>query len=185
GKGPSTSKGVRSNPSISTPSSAVHRIVRTWGKRRPSTIEALNDVALDHPGMPWSKDAISGGSPCAWWVVHTPAASGVTTHAGVVTASPMNAAPSQRSSRRPSSQILPHAEPVPSVLAYQSDAPSHQAARPTVWRSGQGSVVAPSARSITFTLPDKSPWSLAYPSTTAARIPSGDVESPSICQTGS
>ena len=72
----------------------------------------------------------------------------VITQAGVVIASPMNASPRHRSSRRPSSQMRPHALPVPSVRAYQSEPASAQDAAPTVSRSGQGSVAPPDARSI-------------------------------------
>ena len=146
---------------------------------------SLNDVRRTQEPVSWSNRASSGGVAWAWWVVHTSAAPSLITQAGVVTASPMNASSRQRSSCRPSSQMRPQAFPVPSVLAYQIESSSHHDASPTDCRSGQGSEVSPVARSITMMLPASSPWSLAYPSTISARVPSGERSNPSICHSGS
>ena len=161
GSGPSTPGGVINRPWISMPSGAFHLIVLTSGNVTPVTMSSLKDVNRCHEALRWSNRASSGACPCAWCVVHTTVASSCVAHTGVVTSSPMNASPRQRSSRRPSSHIRPHAVPVPSHRAYQRESSSIHAAMPTVSRPGHGSDVVPSTRSTTITLPLSRPWSLA------------------------
>ena len=92
---------------------AVHRIVRTSGNTRPSTMcvverrsaATTSPVAVIEPGE--LRAAVR--APGAWST--RPRRPRSTTHAGVVTSSPMNASSRQRSSRRPSSQTRPQALP--------------------------------------------------------------------------
>ncbi len=65
GSGPSAPRGVISTPSISSPSGAFQRIVRTSGNSVSATTASLNDVTRDQPPDAWSNLASSGGWPCA------------------------------------------------------------------------------------------------------------------------
>ena len=130
------------------------------GTRCRRSTSSLNEVNRRHPARSWSNRASSGGWPCAWCVVHTTEPPSAIAHFGLVTSSPMNASPRHRSSTPPSSEIRPHAVPVPSQRAYQSDSSSIHSTRPTVCSPGHGSVVVPSARSTIMTLPLSSPGSL-------------------------
>ena len=75
GSGPLAPCGVISQPSISRPSGAVQRIGRASGQTGSSAMSAsLKVVRRVHSRAAGSKRAISGGTPCASWVVRIVAA---------------------------------------------------------------------------------------------------------------